>query len=334
MTRSLRIGFVGGIPPALGGAGLERQMRDTAAALAARGHAITWLERVDRRPPLDLVHGFGAEANLWHLLRHANALGPLVVSPVIVVSPGREETILRLTARLPVLTAARMRRETLRRADAIVALTAYERELVRELAGAAADVTVIPNGSGSLAVTPGSLPPQVPAAPFALLLGTVSRRKRQQEIVRVLATSLPVVVAGGFSGSDEERGEWERTVADSGALWLGHVADPAVVAALQGAAAVLVHHSTAETQSLAVVETLSLGTPVVLSDIPSHRELAAAHPRFVRIAERLEELPAAARSFAHRPPQAPAPKLLDWDGVAARLEGVYARVLAAASARS
>lgn len=224
-----------------------------------------------------------------------------------------------------------MRRETLQRADAIVALTDYERTLARDLAGAAADVTVIPNGSGSLGLD-GTPPPTLPRQPFALLLGGVSRRKRQLEMVRALAPALPVVVAGGFAGSAAERVEWERAVAETGTVWLGHVDDPAAVAGLQRAAAVLVHHSAAETQSLAVVEALSLGTPVVLSDIPSHRELAAAHPAFVRIAAELSDLPAAATAFVRAPPSGSPPAIPSWDDVAERLEAVYRRV--AASARS
>ncbi|MDO8210015.1 glycosyltransferase family 4 protein [Conexibacter sp. CPCC 206217] len=335
MTPPLRIGFLGGIPPAIGGGGLERQMRDTAQALRARGHEVVFLERAERRPPLDVVHGFGAEPNLRHLLLHAQALRPLVVSPVIVLSRGREEQVMRVAARLPLLTAGRMRLQILQRADAIVALTAYERDVVVRLVGrdATADVAVVPNGSGSLDAPVVAPPPELPAQPFALLLGTVSARKAQLEIVRVLAPRLPVVVAGGFHGSDAERAEWEGTVAGSGTTWLGHVDDPAVVAALQRAAAVLVHHSTAETQSLAVVETLSLGTPVVLSDLPSHRELAAAHPAHVRVVAERAQLADAATSFAAHPPSGPAPAIPRWDGVAQQLEAVYARV-AGRSARS
>jgi glycosyltransferase involved in cell wall biosynthesis len=326
VSRSLRIGFIGGIPPALGGGGLERQMRDTAAALTARGHELTWLARAERRPPLDVVHGFGAEPDLWHQLRHAHELGPLVVSPVIVVSPGREELIMRLTARLPVLTSARMRLQTLKRADAIVALTAYEREVIARLTGPGAQVEIVPNGSGSLDAADAAPPTGLPQEPFALLLGVVSQRKRQREIVEALAGTLPVVVAGGFSGSAAERAEWERTLAATGATWLGQLQDPAVVAALQRAAAVLVHHSAAETQSLAVVEALSLGTPAVLSDIPSHRELAAAHPAHVRVVPQLDGIAAAASAFAQRPPAGPAPAIPRWDGVAQRLEALYRRV--------
>lgn len=246
---------------------------------------------------------------------------------MIVLSPGRDELIMRVSAHVPLLTAARMRRETLRRADAVVALTAYERDLVRRLAGAGADVTIVPNGSGSLDAPAADPPPGLPQRPFALLLGVVSRRKAQLEVVRALAPQMPVVVAGAFSGDAAELAEWERTIEQTGATWLGQVDDLAAVAALQRAAAVLVHHSVAETQSLAVVEALSVGTPVVLSDIPSHRELAAAYPAHVRIVPEREQVAAAAIAFASSQPPAPAPAIPRWDGVAEQLEAVYRRVV-------
>lgn len=327
MPPSLRIGLLGGVPPALGGGGLERQMDETAAALRARGHEVVRLEAAEPGAELDVVHAFGAEPNVWHAVRHARTLPPLVVSPVLVVSPGRDEWLVRLMARAPLLTAARMRREIVGRADAVVALTAYERRLLVGALGVdRARVELIPNGSAAAELRGASLPAGAPAEPFALLLGAVSARKRQAEVVRALGGVAPIVVAGDFAGTPDERRAWDAAVAQTGAAWLGHVADPAAVAELTRAAGVLVHWSAAETQSLAVMEALSVGTPVVLSEIPSHRELAAAYPAFVRLAPNIDAIVPAVRELVSRPPDAPAPAVLSWGDVAERLERVYRRV--------
>lgn len=324
MPESLRIGFLGGVPPGLGGGGLERQMRETAAALRARGHSVEWVERAERGARFDVLHAFGAEPNVWHALRHATAVPPLVVSPVLVVSPGRDELLMRAMARLPLMTAARMRSEVVTGADAVIALTGYERKLMVGALGVdPARVALIPNGSNAPAVAEAALPAGLPSDPFALLLGVVSARKRQTEVVRALAGVAPVVVAGDFTGTPQERAAWDAAVTHSGATWLGHVADPATVAALTRAAAVLVHWSAAETQSLAVVEALSLGTPVVLSDIPSHRELAAAHPAYVRVADALDALAGATTGLLALPATDPAPAIPTWHDVADQLEAVY-----------
>lgn len=328
MPETLRIGLLGGMPPVLGGGGLERQIRETSAALRERGHRVERVEHADGDAHFDVVHAFGAEPNVWHALRHATSLPALVVSPVLVVSPGRDELLMRAMARLPVLTAARMRREVVARADAVVVLTDYERRLmVRALGVEPGRIVLVPNGSDVPALPDVPPPAGLPQDAFALLLGVVSSRKRQAEVVRSLADAAPVVVAGDFAGTPQERRVWDLAVERSGATWLGHVSDAATVAALTRAAGALVQWSSAETQSLAVIEALSLGTPVVVSDLPSHRELAAAHPAHVRVVDATEGLAPAVIELLARSPTGPEPQIPSWHDVAAQLERVYRDVV-------
>jgi glycosyltransferase involved in cell wall biosynthesis len=325
VPETLRIGFLGGVPPALGGGGLERQMRETARALRELGHDVVRLEALDGPVPLDLVHAFGAEPNIWHALVHGALAAPLVVTPVVVVSPGWQERAMRVAARVPLMTAARMRRDLLRGAHVVVAATAYERRLLEGALGVPTErIVTVPNGSDAPQVAPAALPADVPAKPFALLLGVVSPRKRQAVVLEALARhDVHAVVAGRFDGGAHERSAWERCVARTGATWLGHVSDPAVVVALLRAAAAFVHFSAAETQSLAVIEALSLGTPAVLSDIPSHRELADVHPELVRIVADADALgEAAAAATAAGRPVAP-PPIPTWRDIAERLVQAY-----------
>lgn len=330
MTGRLRIGFLGRIPPALGGAGLEVQMERTRAALERRGHEVTHIEAAARETTIDVLHAFGSEPAVWHHLRHRTRnLVPLVVTSVVVVSPGAQERALRLAARVPgVMTGSRMRAEVLRQAAAVVAASGYERRLVRALGVAADRVEVLGNGTDPR--PPGEPPGGLPED-YALMVGTVSPRKRQAEVLRALVGRVPVVVAGGYGGPPERRADWQRTVQETGARWLDQVEDPATVAALQRGALATVHLSSAEVQSLAVIEALGQGSPVVLSDIPSHRELEAAHPSFVRVVERPAEVPAALESLRERPPQG-RPDVPGWDDVAERLERIYTRVLKGAGA--
>ena len=323
MTARLRIGLLGGVPPSLGGGGLEFQIANTGAALERLGHVVVRVERHDTARGFDLLHAFGAEPSVWHLLSHwTRNPAPLVLTPVIVVSPGREERLLRLSARVPALTTGRMKRELIQRADAVIAGTEYERDLVTSAFGAEPSrVRVLGNGADPPAdVAPP--PAGVPAAgTYALLLGAVSERKRQVETVEALAGAVPVVVAGGFVGHERERAHWERCVSDTGAVWLDHVADRAVVAGLVRGARALVHLSQAEVQSLAVLEALAAATPVVLSDIPSHRELAAAYPGFVRIAAGPADVPRAVAELDGPPGQPPA--VPTWADVASKLTDLY-----------
>ena len=325
-----RIALLGGVPPALGGGGLELQMERTAAALRRRGHQVDHAERLEEGDTFDVLHAFGSEANVWFDVHHwRRSQAPLVLSPVIVTSPGRVERRLILGAAVPgLMTTARMKRELLVRADAVVCLTAYERDLAGRLGRRAGNVTVIGNGADPLA--PEALPeppPELPDEPFALLLGAVSERKRQAEILAAIGGRLPAVVVGGWAGRPESRPAFERELERGGGVWLGELADPALIQAIQRRALGQVLLSTAETQSLAVLEALAVGLPVVVSDIPSHRDLNAKHPGLVRIVRdpvgAVEAL--LALRGAPRPPPAPAP-VPTWDDVAAELEKVYAGV--------
>jgi glycosyltransferase involved in cell wall biosynthesis len=321
---ALRVAFMGGVPASLGGGGLELQMQRTAQALQ-RGGVEVFAAAAEPEPrPFDVLHAFGSEPDVWHALHHwRRNPAPLVLSPVIVAAPGAQERLLRLSARLPLASLSpRMRSLVVRRADASVALTAHEARLLRALG--ARRVEVIPNGvepPGPDAPLPDGLPEG-----YVLLLGAVSARKRQADTVRALgAAGLPVVVAGGFDGTPAERRRFEAAVVEAGARWTGEV-DPPVARTLLRRARALVHLSRAEGQSLAVVEALAEGTPVIATPLPANAELAARHPAHVRLVEGEGEVAGALTALERA--RGPAPSVPTWDDVAAALQGVYRSVLA------
>jgi glycosyltransferase involved in cell wall biosynthesis len=328
VVEPLRIGFLGGVPPAIGGAGLEIQMERTAAALEARGHTVVRIARAARGDTWDVTHAFGAEGDVQHYLDHwTRARTPLVLSPVIVASPGLDEAAVVLGSRVRgIATHAGLRRRALLRAQALVAITEYERRVISRLVGGSPRIEVVANGVDP--VEPAPADDDQPGG-HILLLGAVSDRKRQREVVSALGAAGEggIVIAGGFAGPADELPAWEAAVEQAGARWLGQVADPAVVARLQRDASVLVHVSRAEVQSLAVIETLAQGTPVVLSDIPSHRELAARYPAWVRLAREIDDVLPGVRELRIAPPPGGPPWVPSWDDVAQRLEGVYRSLL-------
>ena len=319
----LRVALLGGVPASLGGGGLELQMRRTAAALERRGHDVFHVARSDEPRPFDVLHAFGSEPDVWQALQHwRRNRAPLIVSPVVVVAPGREERLLRLAARVPLRSLAqRARAEVVRRADVAIALTEHEAALLRALG--ARRVEVLGNGVDAQAAgEAGSVGDLGVPEPYVLLLGSVSARKRQADTVRALAGApVTAVVAGGFDGSAAERAAFESAVAQSGARWVGEV-PPARVRALVRGARALVHLSAAEGQSLAVLEALAENTPVIDTPLPANVELAARHPAHVRLVDGLQELPAAIGGL--RAPDGPAPRIPSWDDVAERLEALYA----------
>jgi glycosyltransferase involved in cell wall biosynthesis len=217
-----------------------------------------------------------------------------------------------------------MRVAILRRAQAIVAPTENERRLVETLAGPLRRVEVIGNG-----IDPQDGPtPELPELPddYVALLGTVSRRKGQYAAIETLGRAgITAVVVGGFDGSAEERAQFEQAVARAGTRWMGEIQDPSIVREVLRRARALLHPSTAEAQSIAVVEALGVGTPVLLRPIPANRELASSYPDHVRVIDSLDEVPSVLERLARPAGPAPVPT---WGDVARRLEELYRTLLA------
>jgi glycosyltransferase involved in cell wall biosynthesis len=247
---------------------------------------------------------------------------PFVVSAVVVVAPGRAEQRQRIGSHLPIPAfGPRMRVEILERADAAVALTEHEAALLRAFAGRKVGRTVvIPNGVDRLDPAP---PPAGLPEGYAALVGAVSARKRQAATVDALgARGVPSVVVGGFEGTGAERASFERTVQATGGQWLGEVDAVTVRAVVRGARA-LVHLSSAEGQSLAVLEAIAEGTPALVSPLPANRELAGTYPTHVTLCDDDARAAEALAALGERPAPAPVPT---WDDVAARLDALYREV--------
>lgn len=321
---------MGGIPAPLGGGGLEVQRDLTVEALRAVGCDVIIVESESSEVSFDVLHVLGSEPDVWQTLRHwRRNPAPLVISPVLVLRPGWSERRLSLTSRVRwPMTPPRMRRDLLRRADLLVALTQHEASLLRKLAPHT-DTRVIGNGVRELHDTAPDLSQLGISRPYVVLLGTVSRRKRQTETLRALQSSTcqPVVI-GGFHGESSDLLAFEHAVAASDARWLGDVRDPELVRGLLKGAEALVHFSEAEGQSLAILEALSVGTPVVCSDLPPNLELASRYPGWVHTCSSLAETEIAlARALGPRDPASP--HVDSWTDVATALVDEYTRLTSA-----
>jgi glycosyltransferase involved in cell wall biosynthesis len=322
---------MGGTPGVLGGGGLELQIDDTQRELSELGQRVVRIESAPANTDLDLVHAFGSEPDNWQRVRnwYRNRV-PLVVTPVISISTRSDRLALRAAARMPgIVSSARMRRELLEAATAIVALTSYERGLVtNELGIDKAIVHVMGNGV-HLPARPLShevsskLPP---GNGSVLMVGRVTAWKRQADVLRAVAGRHPIVVAGPLE-SEPSRDKWEALVARANAVWLGSVGREEL-AGLYERARALVHLSVGEVQSLAILEALSTGTPVIASDIPPHRELEREYGSgWVRIIDGPSGVTAALDDLDRHPPPRAQPEVPSARDVASKLVALYQGVL-------
>ncbi len=143
-------------------------------------------------------------------------------------------------------------------------------------------VTAIHPGPGHLASRGGVERPEGLAGRFVLHVGTIEPRKNLELLIEVWRgwiaedAAAPALVLCGRDGwkSDDLRPTLARAEADGWLRRPGYV-DDARLAALYRHALAVVCPSLYEGFGLPLVEALAMGTPVVASDIPVFREVAA-----------------------------------------------------------
>ncbi len=175
-------------------------------------------------------------------------------------------------------------RRGLRSAAAVVAVS---RSLLDELAGASlklARVEVVPLGRPSWPAAssrPADVPPN---QPYFLSIAADYPHKRLDDLVRAWAL-LPadrcatLVMVG--TASPDRVCRWRRDLRPGRNLvHLANVTDRSQIRWLYEHAMTTVVPSALESYSLAPVEALSLGCPVICSDIPVHREMLGSRARY------------------------------------------------------
>ena len=152
-------------------------------------------------------------------------------------------------------------------------------------------ITVLPLGVGPhFGASPAPVEGDAGTPGYFVVLGTIEPRKNHALLLRVWrqlvesqGPAAPRLVILGRRGWNNEA--LFRELDAPGTLgtfiveWPG-LGDPAVVELLRGARALLAP-SFAEGYHLPVAEALALGTPVLVSDIPAHREIAGPHAEYV-----------------------------------------------------
>ena len=181
---------------------------------------------------------------------------------------------------------------------------------------------------------------------YLLAVGRLSPEKRLEDLIaahHARMPQLPLVLAGDTNFTDEYISHLRR-IAGPNVVFPGYVRG-AALEELVSSALVYAICSSIEGVSLSLLEAMSLGCPIVASDIPGNREALGVPPAGLTFPahdtealgealERLADDPAlrarlgvAAATRAHA--------VFDWDAIAAATLRVYERALAGAlSSRS
>jgi glycosyltransferase involved in cell wall biosynthesis len=123
---------------------------------------------------------------------------------------------------------------------------------------------------------------------YILHVGTLQPRKNVDALIsayealpRPLREARQLVIVGKYGwGAEALKARLDRLGAERGVVWFDYVTREDLHA-LYWRAGMFVYPSLAEGFGLPVLEALAAGVPVVASDLPSLREVAQAHARFV-----------------------------------------------------
>jgi glycosyltransferase involved in cell wall biosynthesis len=327
--------------------GLQIQVRETMAALQrsqARPPLSLEVELVDpnrsRLADYDVIHVFSAINGNHRIVESASEQGvPVVLSPL--VSPAwnhgsgwRAHLAERLAGRLTawdVQTSYAQTKRALQLARRVIALGEAERDaIVAAFHIDAVKIQILPNG-----ISPHFFTADAElfrretgiAAPFVLMVGTISPYKNQLGLVQALAESdLPIVMIGRPQRHD--LAYLQQLLQVPHVTWLGELqhAHP-LLASAYAAAAVVALPSQGEVFPLTVLEALAAGTPVVMT---ADSALSLPNAGFALKKVRWDDAPGQRRAIlgllAARPQRAAVSKLVQhftWERVAAQIADCY-----------
>ncbi|GGZ04631.1 glycosyltransferase [Pseudoduganella plicata] len=278
--------------------GLQAQVRETIAALNRLGQTDAHPLQAqpldpnrDRLDAFDMIHVFSAAHGNYRIVEAATEMGvPVVLSPLL--SPGRDQAAGfrsrvadRLAGRLTawhVQTHHAQTKKALQLARLVLALADQERETLT--AGFMVDPAKIRVFSNGISRHFLHARPELfrhctgVTGPFVLMAGPIGPYRNQLGVVQALeGLDLPIVLIGRCGRDDQ--GYLEAVLRSPQVRWLGELRqqDPLLAAAFS-AASVVALPSHGEVFPLAVLEALSSGTPVVMTDenAPDLRESAFA----------------------------------------------------------
>jgi glycosyltransferase involved in cell wall biosynthesis len=325
------------VPFALAHGGAQIQITQTLRCLPLVGVEAEPLRWWDDSQRGDLIHHFGRPPVA--LLRLAREQGlRFVVSPFLSGAGARPAWQRRLhqllvRAARPVLPRAAVDAfgwDTYRLADACVAMTPWEAQLVSDIFGAApACIHVVPNGVEEIFLEG----PPATRGRWLVCVATIIELKQVLKLAQAaVAAQTPLWVIGKPYAADDAyaRSFAQFAQANAGLVrFEGPITGRQQLAEACRAARGFVLLSKWESLSLSALEAAACGCPLLLSDLPWARTTFGDAASYCRADASVATTAAALRQFYDAAPGLKAPpKPLNWLQVAAELKAVYSTVLA------
>ena len=313
--------------------GLQTQIEQTRKALEEIGVEVEWLRWWDDAQDGDIIHYFGRPGHAY--IRFAQEKGRKVVMAELLTGLGSRSASARAAQRAAIRVFRRsqffdrMGWQAYQLADASVALTAWEAQLMREVFDAPRErVWVIPNGVEREFF---EAPPSKERGKWLICTATIAPRKRVLELATAaVAAGTPLWVIGKpYSEQDEYGLAFRRLCAERSDLlrYEGGISDRMALAEIYREARGFVLLSTMESLSLSALEAAACECPLLLSDLPWARSSFGSQASYCSVAG-LAATAQALRRFYDAAPTLPVPpKPISWLGVAGQLKQLYERLL-------
>jgi glycosyltransferase involved in cell wall biosynthesis len=332
----MRVLFDHPVPFLMAHGGLQTQIQQSQQSLQQIGVDVEPLRWWDAGQRGDVLHYFGRMPT--PVVRLAQEKGLKVVMGDLLTEQGsRSPARLRLQrsisrgmqALLPAGWLYNFHWQSYRLADACVALTPWEAQLLTQLFAAPANrVHVVPNGVEEIFLhgQPTS------RGRWLVCTATLTPRKRVLEMAEAAAQArVPLWIIGKpYSETDAYVSRFLQ-LAKAQHEWIryeGAVNDRTQLARIYREARGFVLLSAIESLSLSALEAAACGCPLLLSDLPWARTVFQANASYCPVRGPAHRAAAVLRRFYDVAPELPAPpKPLSWVEVARQLAAVYEQVL-------
>jgi glycosyltransferase involved in cell wall biosynthesis len=325
------------LPFALAHGGQAIQIQRTMDALMETGVAVEPLRWWDEHQTGDLIHYFGLMPVDQIHFAHQKKIKVIIAN--LLTAQGSQTPLQRGVRRVfrwgvenlaPRAVAGAFGWENYRLADALIALTAWEKHLMAYKFGAVAEnIFVVPNGVEE---------PFFQAAPAArgewlVCTATITERKRVLELAAAaVAAQTPVWILGKAYAEDDSYAQKFFKLARENPKFIryeGGVGNRTELAKIYRAARGFVLLSSMESLSLSALEAAACECPLLLSDLPWARSSFTGVAEFCPVTSSTTVTATALKKFyAAAPGLPPPPRPATWPEVAQQLKAIYEKVLA------
>ncbi|HEV2694991.1 MAG TPA: glycosyltransferase [Verrucomicrobiae bacterium] len=324
------------LPFALAHGGQAIQIQRTMASLAEIGVAVEPLRWWDEHQTGDLIHYFGLmPVDQIHFARQKKIK---VIIANLLTEQGSQTPLQRGARRAfrwgvesfaPRAVARAFGWENYRLADALIALTAWEKHLMTYKFGAQVeDIFVVPNGVEE----PFFQAPPAARGEWLVCTATITERKRVLELAQAaVVAQTPVWILGKAYAEGDAYAQQFFQLAKENPKFIryeGGVGDRAELAKIYRSARGFVLLSSMESLSLSALEAAACECPLLLSDLPWARSSFTGAAEFCPVTDSVATTAAVLKKFyAAAPGLPPPPRPATWPDVARQLRAVYEKVL-------